>query len=91
MWNAAPRYGAHAKPPTGVGPRPSGSSAPGLRGAATGTRSIMPMGVGAQSSRRKSHAIKTVTPELEQEANIKAIVGEAPPMVPGTIGDWARR
>lgn len=49
------------------------------------------MGMAPQGRNKRSRNIKTVTPELEQDANIRAIVGEAPPMVPGTIGAWARR
>jgi len=51
---------------------------------------MMPVGMGAHKDRKKSRAVKTVLSELEQDANTKAILGETPPMVPGTIGAWAR-
>lgn len=63
--------------------------APGARGAAAG-RGFLPMGMAPGRRDTKSRTVKTVTTELELEANARAIVGEAPPMVPGTIGAWAR-
>ncbi|MDD7585743.1 MAG: hypothetical protein SPK00_03980, partial [Corynebacterium glucuronolyticum] len=54
-------------------------------------RGVIPVGmVPAGGREKKSRNIKTVLPELEQDANTRAIVGEAPPMVPGPIGAWAK-
>jgi len=50
----------------------------------------MPMNMGASKDRKTTRPVKTVLSELEQDANTKAILGEVPPMVPGTIGAWAR-
>ena len=54
-------------------------------------RGVMPWGMAPAGGReKKSRNIKTVLPELEQDANTRAIVGDAPPMVPGPIGAWAK-
>ena len=82
--------GVTAKVASGAGMGPAGATNAASRGAGA-TRGVMPMGMAPQGRNKRSRNIKTVTPELEQDANIKAIVGEAPPMVPGTIGAWARR
>lgn len=52
--------------------------APGARGAAAG-RGFLPMGMAPGRRDTKSRTVKTVTTELELEANARAIVGEAPP------------
>ena len=72
------------------------SSAGGGAGRAGGSRAgagrgVMPWGMAPAGGReKKSRNIKTVLPELEQDANTRAIVGDAPPMVPGPIGAWAK-
>lgn len=68
-----------------VGVPASGSRATGGYG-----RGVMPMNMGASKDRKTTRPVKTVFSELEQDANTKAILGEVPPMVPGTIGAWAR-
>lgn len=68
----------------------SASSGAGGRSAGGFGRGMMPVGMGAHKDGKKSRAVKTVLSELEQDANTKAILGETPPMVPGTIGAWAR-
>ena len=82
--------GVTAKVASGAGMGSAGATNTAARGAGA-TRGVMPMGMAPQGRNKRSRNIKTVTPELEQDANIRAIVGEAPPMVPGTIGAWARR
>lgn len=82
--------GVTAKVASGAGMGPAGATNAAARGAGA-ARGVMPMGMAPQGQNKRSRNIKTVTPELEQDANIRAIVGEAPPMVPGTIGAWARR
>ena len=83
----------------GVGAGAAGAvpgAAPGGAGRAGGSRAgvgrgVMSVGMAPAGGReKKSRNIKTVLPELEQDANTRAIVGEAPPMVPGPIGAWAK-
>lgn len=48
----------------------------------------MPMaGAGGDSKRSK---VKTVTSAVEEEGNMKALLGDLPPVVPGAIGAWVR-
>ena len=94
--------GAGAGTGAGVGSGAAGavpgaaSSAGGGAGRAGGSRAgagrgVMPWGMAPAGGReKKSRNIKTVLPELEQDANTRAIVGDAPPMVPGPIGAWAK-
>lgn len=53
-------------------------------------RGVLPMGMGGNGQNRKSRTVKAVASGLEQDANVEAIIGPVPPMVPGTIGNWAR-
>lgn len=69
--------GAFLHPAQG-GNRPGGGMCP----ATAGTRGASP------STRHGS--IRTVTSRIEQEPNVRALVGDLPKVVPGVIGAWAR-
>lgn len=58
---------------------------------------MMPMGAmgggagaGGNTQRRNRGKVQTVTSAVERSGNLKALLGEQPPVVPGVIGDWVR-
>ncbi|MBC3185109.1 hypothetical protein H7347_00685 [Corynebacterium sp. zg-331] len=87
---------------TPVGVAQGSSAAPGTRlgtggasavgGAAARSQTFMgPMpgaAGGGQAGRGKK--IKTVTSAVEENENVRALLGDRPPVVPGVIGHWAR-
>lgn len=66
----------------GAGARGAVAGGPGMYGA--GHR-----GAGAKSGKRGK--VQAVTSAVEREGNLKALLGEAPEVVPGVIGDWVRQ
>ena len=66
----------------GAGARGAVAGGPGMYGA--GQR-----GAGANSGKRGK--VQAVTSAVEREGNLKALLGEAPEVVPGVIGDWVRQ
>lgn len=71
------------------------------RGAATATeesrasgRSTTPMthtnGAGHAAGKGKSKKARAVISQIEREGNMRDLLGELPPVVPGVIGDWVR-
>lgn len=66
----------------GAGARGAVAGGPGMYGA--GHR-----GAGANSGKRGK--VQAVTSAVEREGNLKALLGEAPEVVPGVIGDWVRQ
>lgn len=83
--SAAPVAGA------GVG---RGAAAAGATNAAGGRPAGMiggaPMGAAAGAANSKTGKVKHVTSVVEHDANVKALLGEPTPVVPGVIGDWVR-
>lgn len=83
--SAAPVAGA------GVG---KGAAAAGAANAAGGRPAGMiggaPMGAAAGAANSKTGKVKHVTSVVEHDANLKALLGEPTPVVPGVIGDWVR-
>ncbi|WPF65558.1 MULTISPECIES: hypothetical protein [unclassified Corynebacterium] len=69
-------------------------STPAANGQVTRSQTLMgPMagaahGGGGQGSRSKK--IKTITSSVEENENLRALLGERPAVVPGVIGHWAR-
>lgn len=86
----AQRGGVGATGGQGGGRVATSSPAAGGRGVAGTQRGVLPMGMGGNGQNRKSRTVKAVVSGLEQDANVEAIIGPVPPMVPGTIGNWAR-
>ncbi|AKK02713.1 hypothetical protein [Corynebacterium epidermidicanis] len=76
-----------------AGAAPMGASAAGAGSAAATGRSVAPFGgmpmAGAPQENKRSK-VKSVTSPLEDEGNMKALLGDLPPVVPGAIGAWAR-
>lgn len=66
----------------GAGARGAVAGGPGMYGA--GHR-----GAGAHGGKRGK--VQAVTSAVEREGNLKALLGEAPEVVPGVIGDWVRQ
>lgn len=66
----------------GAGARGAVAGGPGMYGA--GHR-----GAGANGGKRGK--VQAVTSAVEREGNLKALLGEAPEVVPGVIGDWVRQ
>ena len=57
-------------------------------------RSATPMshtnGAGHAAGKGKSKKAKAVISQIEREGNMRDLLGELPPVVPGVIGDWVR-
>lgn len=66
----------------GAGARGAVAGGPGMYGG--GHR-----GAGANSGKRGK--VQAVTSAVEREGNLKALLGEAPEVVPGVIGAWVRQ
>lgn len=68
----------------------AGSGQSGARGAAVGGPGMY--GAGQRGdSKRKRGKVQAVTSAVEREGNLKALLGEAPEVVPGVIGAWVRQ
>ncbi|AKK02571.1 hypothetical protein [Corynebacterium epidermidicanis] len=97
---------ARSAGPTGVGARAVPPSSFGVAnpmnspvttaggGSSTGTgRGAVPFGgmpLAANSQDSKKSKVKTVTSPIEEEGNMKALLGDLPAVLPGAIGAWAR-
>lgn len=67
-------------------------SAASRSGGGTAPRGMMPM-MGAPmagQAQGKQSKVKSVTSAVEEDANVAALLGERPAVVPGVIGAWAR-
>ncbi|MDO5097168.1 MAG: hypothetical protein Q4D85_00310 [Corynebacterium sp.] len=74
-------------------------SAAGAGGANSGGRAGTPM-VGApiggqnnnnnENQRKRKKPIRGITASVERDANLKALLGEQPKVIPGVIGSWVR-
>ncbi len=68
----------------------AGSGQSGARGGAAAGPSMY--GAGQRGSgKRKRGKVQAVTSAVEREGNLKALLGEAPEVVPGVIGAWVRQ
>lgn len=84
--------GLSAATSPGAGLRAGGggvAAAQGMRshtfmGPMTGTA-----GAGGRGGQRNKK-IKTITSSVEENENLRALLGDRPPVVPGVIGSWAR-
>lgn len=73
--------------------QPQLATTAGASTSASAARSAMPFGgmpMGAAQGEQKKTKVKTVTSALEEEGNLKALLGDLPPVLPGAIGSWAR-
>lgn len=88
---SAPQPMASPMAGAGVG---KGATAVGAANAAGGRPVGMlggaPMGAAAGAANSKTGKVQHVTSVVEQDANVKALLGEPTPVVPGVIGDWVR-
>lgn len=68
----------------------AGASQTGARGAVAGGPGMY--GAGQKSAgKQKRGKVHAVTSAVEREGNLKALLGEAPEVVPGVIGAWVRQ
>ena len=51
---------------------------------------MMPMMGGAARGGESEKRIKSVTTQVERDPNRRDLLGEAPAVLPGVIGEWAR-
>ena len=74
---------------SGAGPRAGGAmvGAGGVHGGGYGVGPAAGAGRGGQQKRGR---VQAVTSAVEREGNLKALLGEAPEVVPGVIGAWVR-
>ena len=73
----------------GASPRTGGSTG----GAGAGGYGVGPAagaGRGGRNGQQKRGRVQAVTSAVEREGNLKALLGEAPEVVPGVIGAWVR-
>ena len=73
----------------GASPRAGGSTG----GAGAGGYGVGPAagaGRGGRNGQQKRGRVQAVTSAVEREGNLKALLGEAPEVVPGVIGAWVR-
>lgn len=76
----------------GTGASGGGSAGAGARGAIAGGPGMYGAGQrGAGAANRKRGKVQAVTSSVEREGNLKALLGEAPEVVPGVIGAWVRQ
>ena len=47
-------------------------------------------GAGHAAGKGKSKKARAVISQIEREGNMRDLLGELPPVVPGVIGDWVR-
>ncbi|WP_307302277.1 hypothetical protein [Corynebacterium lowii] len=75
---------------------PGGPVTAASGGATSGARShtfMGPMagaGTGTGGGGARNKKIKTITSSVEENENLRALLGDRPPVVPGVIGHWAR-
>ncbi|MDU0478907.1 hypothetical protein QVA66_06600 [Staphylococcus chromogenes] len=74
---------------------PTAGGLPATVASTSGTgRGVAPFGgmpmAGAMGGDNKRAKVKTVTSAIEAEGNMKSLLGDLPPVVPGAIGAWAR-
>lgn len=100
---AGPVGGMGAGSGTGIGPggagpggntvisgAQAGNSQSGARGGVAGGPGMY--GAGQQGTgKNKRGKVQAVTSAVEREGNLKALLGEAPEVVPGVIGAWVRQ
>ncbi len=75
-----------------VGTPAGGAKTGAAMSAARGTGTMMggmPVG-GAADERQKKGKVRRVTTGIESEGNVKALIGDRAPVVPGVIGSWIR-
>ncbi|WP_448855927.1 hypothetical protein [Corynebacterium camporealensis] len=53
-------------------------------------RGMVPMMAGPRGNDKKETLVKMVTTKVERDPNRRDLLGEAPAVVPGVIGDWVR-
>ena len=71
----------------GASPRTGGSTG-GVGGYGMGPAAGA--GRGGRNGQQKRGRVQAVTSAVEREGNLKALLGEAPEVVPGVIGAWVR-
>ncbi|MDO4927730.1 MAG: hypothetical protein Q3976_01475 [Corynebacterium sp.] len=84
-----PIAGTAAGSPGGVGAAGGGTSAGSGNAAMTG-RGAMMMSPANSKEEKGASKVRSVITEVERDANLKALVGRKEPVVPDTIGAWAR-
>lgn len=72
-----------------VAGNPGGAGAHGSRGGVVGGPAAGNGGRGRSNG--KKGKVQAVTSAVEREGNLKALLGEAPEVVPGVIGSWVRQ
>ena len=72
----------------GASPRTGGAS--GSTGGGYGVGPAAGAGRGGRNGQQKRGRVQAVTSAVEREGNLKALLGEAPEVVPGVIGAWVR-
>ena len=74
---------------SGAGPRAGGAMV-GAGGAHGGGYGVGPAASAGRGGQQKRGRVQAVTSAVEREGNLKALLGEAPEVVPGVIGAWVR-
>lgn len=75
---------------TVIGGAQAGNSQAGARGGVAGGPGMY--GAGQRGTgKNKRGKVQAVTSAVEREGNLKALLGEAPEVVPGVIGAWVRQ
>ena len=75
----------------GASPRTGGAAgAAGAGGGGYGVGPAAGAGRGGRNGQQKRGRVQAVTSAVEREGNLKALLGEAPEVVPGVIGAWVR-
>lgn len=74
---------------SGAGPRAGGAMV-GAGGAHGGGYGVGPVAGAGRGGQQKRGRVQAVTSAVEREGNLKALLGEAPEVVPGVIGAWVR-
>ena len=59
-------------------------------GAHGGGYGVGPVAGAGRGGQQKRGRVQAVTSAVEREGNLKALLGEAPEVVPGVIGAWVR-
>ena len=72
----------------GASPRAGGAAGGGVGGYGVGPAAGA--GRGGRNGQNKRGRVQAVTSAVEREGNLKALLGEAPEVVPGVIGAWVR-
>ena len=71
------------------GPSPRAGSSTGVGGYGVGPAAGT--GRGGRNGQHKRGRVQAATSAVEREGNLKALLGEAPEVVPGVIGAWVRQ